>query len=191
MIKSIAILLTLLAAGIFSSCNNTTTPANTSSSLPSQPNTMIFTVSGSTTATDTLTDYGADTTLYGIKGTGVIGAGASTSRLSGFGLGIVLGNVTSTGTYNIGAPTPSNPLTDVYVYYTALDTSGNKLSYQSPQVPNLLPSQAVGSITIDTLGTTSGSTVAGTFNGTLTLQNGNSTQKTVTITNGAFRATIL
>ena len=173
----------LLLAFVFASCKLNTSPTS-SSYIPTTANTMIFTVSGNT---DTLHATADDTTIYGIKGTGVVGLGASGTSKSGFAAGIVLGNITSTGTYNVGAVTTSNPLTDVLIVYSYVDTTGNPVKYSTPETPSPLPSNAVGVVTIDTLTATS---VVGTFNGTLNLQSGNGPQS-VTISNGGFRATIL
>ena len=169
-----------LSVFAFAACKLSTSPTS-SSYVPTTANTMIFTVSGNT---DTLHATADDTTIYGIKGTGVVGLGASGTTKSGFGCGIILGNVTSTGTYNVGAVTTSSPLTDVVIYYSYVDTTGNPVKYSTPSTPGF---SSVGTVTIDTL---NASSVVGTFNGTLTLQSGNGPQ-TVVISNGGFRATIL
>ncbi len=170
----------LLVAFVFASCKLNTSPTS-SNYVPTTPNTMIFTIG---TTNDTLAATAGDTTIYGIKGTGVVGVGASGTSKSGFGCGIILGNITSTGTYNVGAVTTSSPLTDVLIYYSYVDTTGNPVKYATPTTPGL---SSVGTVTIDTL---TASSVVGTFNGTLTLKSGNGPQ-TVTISNGGFRATIL
>jgi hypothetical protein len=177
---NIAILFLLTFA--FASCKMSTSPTP-SSYIPANANTMIFTVSG---ATDTLYATADDTTIYGIKGTGIVGVGASGTNKSGFGCGIILANITSTGTYNVGAVTGVS-LADVLIYYSYADANGNPVKYSTPETPSPISSNAVGTVTIDTLTATS---VVGTFNGILTLQSGNG-PTTDTISNGGFRATIL
>ncbi len=176
--KQIAI---FLLAGILGSCKTSTSPTSTSA-IPTTPNTMIFTVTGTTDTS--LTAYGADTTIYGIKGVGVAGAGVSTASKTAFGAGFILGNITSTGTYNVGTVASlSNPLSYIVMFYSYVDTSGNNVKYSTPTTPG---TNSVGTVVITTLTATS---IQGTFNGTLTLQSGNGPQ-TVTIANGGVNATI-
>jgi hypothetical protein len=175
---NIAIL--LLTACFFASCKSSTSPTSTSN-IPSTPNTMVVTVSGKT---DTLIARAADTTIYGIKGTGVAGAGASGTTKSGFAAGFVLGNITSTGTYNVGTVASlSNPLAYVVIFYSYTDATGNLVKYSTPTTPG---TSSVGTVTITTLTATN---IQGTFNGTLTLQSGSGPQ-TDTIINGGVNATI-
>ncbi|HEY3875748.1 MAG TPA: hypothetical protein VGM92_09745 [Candidatus Kapabacteria bacterium] len=173
--KYFAILITLISAGIFASCNNSTAPANTST-IPTTPNTMVITVGG---VTDTLVATAYDTSYSGVKGIVVTGVG-----LSGVNVSILLANITTTNSYNVGSLSISGT-SPVYVVmsYTAF-VNGTTTTYTSPTNPTAAFTP-VGTLTVAALTSTN---IQAAFNATLTQQNGTAT---VSITNGGVNATFL
>jgi hypothetical protein len=175
----------LVAAFAFGSCksNSTSSSSNNNNnnggggSVPSTPNTMVFTANG-TTYTDTC--YAVQTTASGISNITVGGGSGSPDQ----GLGFSLINESAVGTsYNVG-PISINGSSTSYatMEYSFNNKSGDSGSYSSP----IAGTSSVGTITITSLSATN---IQATFNGTLTLLKGNG-PSTITITNGGVNATI-
>jgi hypothetical protein len=171
----------LLAAGVFASCKSNSTSSNSNNNnnngggtVPTTPNTIVFTANG-TTYTDTC--IAVKTTASGVTSISV-GGGSGTANQ---GIGFSLSNESSTGVgYEVGPITLNGNSASFATMEYSFNTSGDSGAYSSP----VSGGSSVGTITIASISATS---IQATFNGTLTLLKGNG-PSTISITNGGVNA---
>ncbi len=171
----------LLAAGVFASCKSSSTSPSTNNnnngggSVPTTPNTIVFTANG-TTYTDTC--IAVKTTASGVTSI-TVGGGSGTPNQ---GIGFSLSNESSTGVgYEVGPITLNGTSASfATMEYSFKNTTGDSGAYSSP----VNGGSSVGTITIASISSTN---IQATFNGTLTLLKGNG-PSTMSITNGGVNA---